>query len=125
MTFEELKIRIQGKDSVVLKCSPKFVQKQMNIFQGLQCTNSIILIAQLFYNDNYTDNNEPVHGDIIGGSIIFHPKLNPNVPSADVDYICNERGNGEYGHMTMMVHNDSDCSEIEVLNLCDGKDCGV
>ena len=125
MTFEELKIRISGDDNVLLKCSPKFVVKQMSLFDGLQGTNDIILIAKLFYNTNYTRNHEHVQGDIIGGSILFSPKLNPNIPINDSDYICNSRGNGEYAQMTMMVLNDEDCAEIEVLNLCEGTNCGT
>ena len=125
MTFEELKIRIEGQDSVLLKCSPKFVVKQMNLFNGLEGTHDIILIAKLFYNDNYSDNNKPVQGDIIGGSIIFHPKLNPLVPSTDSNYICSERGDGEIGRMSMMILNDEDCADIEVLNVCVMDDCGL
>ncbi len=125
MKFEELKIRIQNGDTVLLKCSPKFVIKQMNLFDGLTYNNDIILMANLFYSDNYTENHNPVQGDIIGGSIVFSPKLNPKMPIADSDYICTYRGNGEYSQMSMMVFNDEDCAEIEVLNLCDGADCGV
>lgn len=125
MTFEELKIRIEGQDSVLLKCSPKFVIKQMNLFNGLEGNNNIFLIAKLFYNNNYSVNHEPVQGDIIGGSIIFHPKLNPLVPSTDSNYICTERGNGEIGQAAMMVLNDEDCAEIEVLNICANDNCGI
>lgn len=125
MTFEELKVRIEGQDSVLLKCSPKFVIKQMNLFNGLEYNHNIFLIAKLFYTNNYSVNHKPVQGDIICGSIIFHPKLNPHVPSSDINYICIERGDGEIGQASMMVLNDEDCAEIEVLNLCEGTDCGI
>lgn len=125
MTFEELKIRIQNENSVLLKCSPKFVIKQMNLFDGLECNTDIILIAKLFYNDNYSDNNKPVQGDIIMGGIYFYPKLNPNLSCNDTDYICNKRGNGEIGQSVMMVLNDADCADIEVLNICVNDNCGI
>lgn len=125
MTFEELKTRIEGKDSVLLKCSSKFVIKQMNLFNGLESTNDIILIAKLFYNDNYSVNHKHVHGDIIGGGIYFYPKLNPNIPSTDSDYICTKGSDGDFGQAVMMVHTDEDCAEIEVLNICVGSDCGI
>lgn len=125
MTFEELKIRIQGEDSVLLKCKPKFVIKQMNLHKGLECNTDIILIAKLFYNDNYTVNHVPVQGDIIGGGIYFHPKLNPQLSCDDTQYICTKGGNGEFGQAVMMVHTDEDCADIEVLNLCEGNNCGI
>lgn len=126
MTFEELKVRIKYNSNVVLRANKEFVKKYYSIRQDINCDN-IILIAKLDLSESYHRNHVKIEEEVIVGGCTFLREHNKNMSSDEAILIAHAGGNSDDGRgiAVLFLHNDEDCSGIEVLNVCELQDCGL